>query len=220
MSVYEVIGRWPDIETVRNRCRAMAMLDAILSPEWEDRYFSYDSAWSSTEELASMRNGSGDEYSITFTPAGAFARGFDHESALSPFRRTPIALWPGLLDGVPAEFDSCVAEPAFADDGVLRATVACWRTTADTEWRCGSAELPGDAADGAHLLFEVLTGGQPESYQKWAEEYYEMSVDLDAISHVYALEPLTNAVVTVLNPDVDVEDLVTDIEQIGYPVSR
>ncbi|MFE4802065.1 hypothetical protein ACFRFL_45945 [Streptomyces sp. NPDC056708] len=32
------------------------------------------------EEMASMRNGSGDEYSIVFSAAGAYVRGFDHET--------------------------------------------------------------------------------------------------------------------------------------------
>ncbi len=37
------------------------MLDAIMSPDWELRYFSFDSRWSPTEEMVSMRNGSGIE---------------------------------------------------------------------------------------------------------------------------------------------------------------
>ena len=39
-----------------------------------------------------MRNGSGDEYSITFTDDDAFLRGFDQESPASPFALTCRAL--------------------------------------------------------------------------------------------------------------------------------
>jgi hypothetical protein len=39
------------------------MLDAILYPEWEYRY-SFDAEWGPEEELALMRNGSGDDYAI------------------------------------------------------------------------------------------------------------------------------------------------------------
>jgi hypothetical protein len=46
------------------------MLDAIMSPEWEWRYYSFDSRWGPGEEMASMRNGSGDAYSIVFSSAG------------------------------------------------------------------------------------------------------------------------------------------------------
>ena len=59
------------------------MLDVILSPEREYRYHSYDAHWASAEEMASMSNGSGDEYSIVF----------------SGFRR----LHPGLRSRVPDE---------------------------------------------------------------------------------------------------------------------
>ena len=115
MSVYEVIRKLPEISVVRDRSRAMAMLDAVLSPEWDSRYYSFDSAWSPTEEMASMRDGSGNEYSIVFSTSGAYARGFDHESPMSPYRASPLASWPGLVDTVPEVFRSCVQEPAFND---------------------------------------------------------------------------------------------------------
>ncbi|MER5418077.1 hypothetical protein [Streptomyces virginiae] len=53
MTVYEVIAQLPAAEIVRARSKAMAMLDAVLSPEWEFRYCSYDRQWAQSEELAS-----------------------------------------------------------------------------------------------------------------------------------------------------------------------
>ncbi|GAA2145486.1 hypothetical protein GCM10009760_34180 [Kitasatospora kazusensis] len=41
----------------------MAMLETVLNPTGE-RYYSFGSSWSETEEIASMRNGSGDEFDI------------------------------------------------------------------------------------------------------------------------------------------------------------
>jgi hypothetical protein len=141
VSVYEVIRQLPEISTVRDRSRAMAMLDAILSPDWESRFYSFDSRWSPTDKMASMRDGSGNDYSIVFTAAGAYARGFDHESPMSPYRVTPLAPWPGLLDVVPEVFRPQVEEPAFSEpDGTPRATVCFWRERADTEWKSGSIE--------------------------------------------------------------------------------
>ncbi|MBG7697817.1 hypothetical protein HCJ76_06900 [Streptomyces sp. MC1] len=43
MSVYEVIRRQPKIPIVRDRSRAMAMVDAIMSPDWGHRFYSFDS---------------------------------------------------------------------------------------------------------------------------------------------------------------------------------
>jgi hypothetical protein len=74
VSVYEVVKQLPGIATVRDRSRSLAMLDAILSPEWDSRYFSFDSAWSPTEEMASMRDGSGNDYFVVFSAAGAYAQ--------------------------------------------------------------------------------------------------------------------------------------------------
>jgi hypothetical protein len=56
----------PDVESLKKLCQALAMLDAIISPEWEYRYYSFDSKWAQGEMMASMRNGSGDEYFILF----------------------------------------------------------------------------------------------------------------------------------------------------------
>src|SRR5258708_22287972 len=128
VSVFEVIRQLPNIPTVRERSRAMAVLDAVICPEGEGRYFSFNSRWSPAEEMASMRDGSGNEYSIVFSPAGAYARGFDHESAMSPYQVSPPAPWPGLFDGVPEAFRAQISEPAFSDHlGTPRATVCFWR---------------------------------------------------------------------------------------------
>lgn len=69
-----------------------------------------------------------------------------------------------------------------------------WREQTDSEWRAGAIEaLPAGVEDGssAEWLFDVLTDGRPEAYQQFAEEYYEVAVDIEAIRHVYALRPLT-----------------------------
>ena len=50
------LATFPDIPTLRQLTRSLAMLDAIMSPEWESRYFSFDSHWGVGEE---MRNGQG-----------------------------------------------------------------------------------------------------------------------------------------------------------------
>ncbi|WP_436777173.1 hypothetical protein [Yinghuangia sp. YIM S09857] len=218
MSVFEVIRQLPAIAVVRDRSRALAMLDAIMSPDWESRYYSFDSRWAPGEELASMRNGSGDDYSIVFSAAGAFARGYDHESPMSRTSRP----WRGLVDAVPEDLVTQVTEPAFCDaDGTLRATVCFWRESPDSAWHCGDVVPPagaGPEADGAAWLFALLVDGRPEAYREFAEDYYETEIDLDAVRHVFALRPLTQDLVTRLNSEVSLEDLADDQAEIGYPV--
>jgi hypothetical protein len=221
VTVYGLIRTLPDIPTVRDRSRAMAMLDAVLSPEWEYRYFSFDSQWSPGVEVASMRDGSGNDYSIVFSSAGVFARGFDHESPMTPYRATPLALWPGLFETVPGVFQTFAAEPAFVDpEGTARATVCFWREAADSVWRCGEVEIDDavrEDADGADWLFAVLAAGTAEAYLAFAQEYYELTPDLPAIQHVYDLKPLTESIVSSLNPEASLVDFAQDIAAIGYP---
>ena len=73
--------------------------------------------------------------------------------------------------------------------------------------------------DGADQLFEVLADGRPEAYLTFAEDYYEMALDLEPIRHVYALMPLTEYVVTSLNRQRRLSDLSEGIAEIGYPRS-
>jgi hypothetical protein len=219
--VDEMLRQLPGISMVRDRSRAMAMLDTIMSPAWESRYYSFNCRWSPAEEMASMRDGSGNDYSIVFSSAGAFARGFDHESPMSPYRTDPPALWPGLFESVPEVFRALVTEPAFSDEaGTPLATVCFWRERGDVEWRAGAIQsLPkGIKDDGsAEWLFDVLLDGRPEAYQEFAREYYEVAVDLEAVRWVYALRPLTQSVVSALNPEADLAGLEEDLVEIGYP---
>jgi hypothetical protein len=167
--------------------------------------------------MASMRDGSGDAWSIVFSPAGAFVRGFAHESSMSPARNGGV-LWPGLVDAVPEALAANVGEPAFSDGDTLQATVCLWRERGDDRWRAGEISFPpGDDPDGAGRLFAVLAEGTPEAYQRFAEDYYETAVDLDAVRAVFALSPLTDDLVIRLNPDLTVGDLAEDLAEIGYP---
>ena len=195
MSVYEVISKLPGIETVRSHSQAMAMLEAILCPDWSYRFFSFDSRWSAGESLASMQDGSGNDY--------------------------PLEPRPGLFEAVPAAFRSFVEEPAFCDaGGVPRATACFWRQPSDDAWSAGPLEFPTEEhkdVDGTEWMFEVLVDGTAEGYRAFAEECYEVVPDITAIRHVYELKPLTQEIVSALNPDVDLADLAEDSAQIGYP---
>ncbi|MFD3454453.1 hypothetical protein ACFWVC_20040 [Streptomyces sp. NPDC058691] len=219
MTVHDIARRLPGISVLRDHCRALAVLDAILSPEWTGRYYSYDSQWSGTEEMASMRNGSGDEYAIVFSPVGAYVCGFAHESHMSPYAAD--GPWPGVLDEVPEAFRPYVDEPAFSDEDGMPVVTACmWRGPQDAAWQAGTIDFPEDGTDdpdGAGYLFKLLADRSAEAYQKFAEDYYGLPVDLEAVRHVHALRPLTSEVISALNPDIGPSDLAEDFERIGYP---
>ncbi|MFD7783734.1 hypothetical protein ACFV4Q_11655 [Streptomyces nojiriensis] len=219
MTVHDVARRLPALADLRNLCRSLAMLDAILSPDWESRYHSFDAGWAVGEEMASMRSGSGDEYSIVFSAAGGYVRGFGHESAMNPYGNDGEP-WPGVVDDVPEAFRPFVEEPAFTDeDGVPVVTACLWRGAADDRWHHGAIDFPVGRTDpdGTTALFTLLVDPSPEAFQRFAEDYYEVTVDLAAVSDVYALRPLDQELVSSLNAEVTLADLAQDISGIGYP---
>jgi hypothetical protein len=110
---------------------------------------SYDAAWGPGEQLASMRNGSGDEWSVTFTAAGTYLRGFDHESALNPFAQQPPGLAPGLLDRLPATLRGAADESAFTLEDLPLVTLALWRLSGEGYWSFGDGSVGPDGDDGA-----------------------------------------------------------------------
>jgi hypothetical protein len=223
MTVQDAARRLPDIPVVRNRSRSLAMLDAILSPQWEYRYYSFVAAWGPAQELASMRNGSGDDYAIVFSPAGAWVRVFAHESPMSPWGLEPPRPWPGVLDTVPTAFQAYVQEPAFTLDGVPMVSACLWRQTSDDRWQTGAIDFPAGQQDpdGSERLLELLLDDSPAAYRRFAEDYYELtSVNLAAVRQVYALRPLTQPLVTALNNQLSVADLAYDIAEIGYPTAQ
>ena len=204
----------PDIARLEALCRSLALLDAILSPEWELRYYSFNSFWNAGEKMASMRNGSGDDYHLLFTPQGAILKGFAHESNMSPYHVDPPCVWKGVLDDVPEIFASFLTEPAFS----LEDTTFCiWRSKSDDAWQRGAIEFTNDEdPDGSADLLAILDG-KPRTYQAWAEEYYEQPIDISAVEHIYHHRPLTQAIVTRLNAELSLLELEEDRVEIGYP---
>jgi hypothetical protein len=200
----------PEPEVLRHRCQVLAVLDAILCPEWEYRYFSFNSNWAPGEMLASMRNGEGDDWLLLWNADGAVLKGFAHNSAMA--RNCP---WPGVLDDVPECFRNFLDEPAFS----ARQTTFClWRLLADDGWQVGDIDYPeGDDPDGSDLLLHFLDG-DPETYQEWAEAYFGSRPNLKAIEHLYAHQPLNPFIVRSLNTEVRLDELRGEIEEIGYPL--
>jgi hypothetical protein len=185
----------PDVTRLEQLSQSIAMLDAIISPEWEYRYFSFNSKWdpSKQERMASMRNGSGDEYFLLFSPQGGILKGFDHEAAMSPWTQEPKEVWPGILNHVPAIFGDFLAEPAFS---LGNTTFCIWRTNHDERWQVGSVSFPpGNDPDGSENLLWMLDG-DPETYASFANEYYEKMLNVDLVRRLYLQTPLTPALVS------------------------
>lgn len=187
----------PSPRELERICRGLATLDAILMPDWEYRYYSFNAAWAPSERMASMRNGEGDDWFIVFSLAGAFLKSLWHE-----YRPT---LTPAeIYDGLPGGFDRQRVQPAFSMD-----RVTCGGWCDDSGWT-----LRGRLAPMEHEL-EMLAGA-PETYRAFAADYFEVDVPLDAVAHVLDGRPLDDGLLARLRPDCTLADLAADLTQIGY----
>lgn len=204
----------PSIPKLNRLTKSLAVLDAIIEPEWDYRYYSFNSKWSVGEEMASMRNGQGDSWFCVFSNVGVFLKGFDHESQMSPWNREPPQVWRGVLDEVPEKFKPFATEPAFS---MADTTFCLWRGHDDSAWQTGHIEWPsGEDPDGSDWMLSILDG-DPQKYKLWAESYYERSISTELIDHVYQHKRLGDDFVRSLNSERDLETLASDIEEIGYP---
>ena len=134
---------------------------------------------------------------------------------MPPYAHEPKRVSPGVLDAVPAEFAACLREPAFSVEDV---TFCIWRRGGDSAWGMGSVVLPVDDGDpdGSEFLLSDLDA-RPETYVTYASEYFEQEVDVASVAHIYQHRPLTQRILASLNPQLSLEDLAADLDEIGYP---
>ena len=125
--------------------------------------------------------------------------------------------WPGIFDRLPSELAGCLTEPAF---DTRHSTFCLWRQVRDDEWHRGAVAFPpGEDPDGSADLLQLLDG-RADSYQTFAENYFETKIPLAAIEAIYRHEPLHRELLGQLNSAVDPDSLEEDVEEIGYPERR
>ena len=215
MVAKKILTELPNKTQLKYLCQSLAMLDAIMEPEWDFRYSSFNAKWNVGEMLATMRNGGGDEYFTFFNEHGVIIKGFDHESKMN-LCDEPEEVWKGVLDNVPKEFESFLADAAFPREYT---TFCLWYLDSEGVWKTGNIQYPenDEAADGSDWLLFLLDG-KPETYRDWATGYYEQDFDTEIVKNFYRCEPLTEETVEALNPKRSLADLRADAEEIGYPL--
>ncbi len=204
----------PPINELIRRCRALAALDLILSPDWQYRHYSFNSQWSESELMASMRDGCGDEWWIVFHRSGwAALKGLGHDSPAWSQHREQLSS--ALQGAIPPDLAEFATEPAFRWDTTSfayyhSADAAAWTRANDAT--AFSAADAGDAQLLAHLV------GQPSDYAAFAADYYETEVEEHIVAGVFSLEPITASVISSLNPSISLQEISEELYgQIQYP---
>ncbi len=205
MNITTLLQQLPSIQQCQQRLRAAAMLDALLMPEWEYRYYSYNANWDTGEEMASMRDGEGVHYFALFTEAGLMIKVFEG-GMIHP--RLELGMSAATQD-VPDSMRPFLSEPAFITDEV---TCLLWYEHTGNGWHA----FEGSEDAGEHWFKLLIHGAR--YYHEWAEDYYEIELDMALIERVFELEPLTRELVEQLNDELDWAELQEEIDEIKYPV--
>jgi hypothetical protein len=216
----------PDINTLKQLCKSLAILDAIICREWQYRYYSYNKDWdkANAAEWFGMRDGSGDEFMIYFSPAGAVIYGLAHESEMSSWFQPNKAVIPEILANLPNIFHSFVYDEPCKSNG---ASFCIWREYSDVGWQIGQ-NIPfcdTQYGDGSQDMLYILDNN-PQTYRDWAVVYYEEDEEFDfepdnftisLVEYIYQQRILSKDVVLALNPMfTDWDDLKKDLDEIGY----
>lgn len=202
---------FPDPRTLGDRAMALAMLDALICPDFQYRYFSFDARWGDDEQIGAMRNGDGDHWFLHLSDSGAALKGYVQQVSGCDTR----AMAREVQRRVPADFNAFVHEPSFAMDAV---SYFYWRRSGDARWSKVAhpdAGLPHWTDGSADYLSILLAPA--DCYYDYATDYFECEPPLASIEHIYALAPLTAAVVKSLNPQLSMAEAQASAAAIGYP---
>ncbi|MES2757736.1 MAG: hypothetical protein V4693_10210 [Pseudomonadota bacterium] len=187
------------------------MLDALICPEFQYRYFTFDAAWGDDEQMGAMRNGDGDHWFLHLSDNGAALKGYVQELEQSDTR----SLAREVQRRVPAAFNAFLHEPSFKMDAV---SYFYWRRSGDAAWTKVAHPEPGlkHCADGSADYLSILLA-PADCYYDYATDYFECEPPIASIEHIYGLAPLTPAIVKSLNPQLSMAEAQASAAAIGYP---
>lgn len=197
----------PSAAALQRLAQSLAVLDAVNSPDWEYRYYSYNPHWALGEAVLEMRDGEGDEMLVLFRAEGCVINGFLHE-----YDQPEKAQ---VIRGLPDVFDSFLFEEPINSLGT---TFCLWYTPAHG-WQRGIVENEDDGSEELLYIFD----NDPATYAEWATEYYLDETDrrpltAEAVAPIYHHEVLTKAMVLAINEELeDWVALAAELQEIGYP---
>jgi len=184
------------IEQLRKKLKSLALLDAIIEQEWQYRYFSYNSKWTDTEEMGSLRDGCGGEWFLWISGSLAGYKCFSPEDGLMHDLQEAKSKAPGGY----MEF---ISEPAFAMDSAT----CIW-------YLDGSDWVKYGKPINWLIGIEVAANWMPSDYHAWATEYYEREIDLPSIERIFNGE-FSEEIAKKLNPEVEFNELLSELPEIG-----
>lgn len=232
----------PNPKDLQKLCKSISALEAIICPDWEFRYYSYQKDWGVNEECFEMRSGQGDHMLILFSNKGTCINGFAYKSEMNGWKYEPIKKQKSLINkllglrkeskteliqeikrGVVTELPEVFKEFVFGEPVKSIGTTFCiWNTENESGWKTGKIEFPNDEyKDGSEHILHLLNAN-PLSYKEWAEERYQeelknRELQLTFIEKIYSGISVTRELVLQFNPNFkEFEKLKNDLNEIGF----
>lgn len=195
---------FPKKNTFIHTQQRIALIEAILCPEREYRYYHYDAHWYPGQHMASMRDGEGREW---------FALIDVHGIAITARAQAPAD--PTVYQDLPAYWrgDNFLNEPSFS---TAEGNYCAWKSDSDPAWQ---SRYP--IANEAELAAMFLTlHGNAETYSDFAADYHERDINRAAVRHILSSAPFNPDDALALNPDLDPDDLQAELHDIGILTNR
>lgn len=191
----------PEIMELQKRLDVLVTLNIILLSEKDSwlRLHSRIADPGGQLGIYKIDNGAGDTMFIVFSNAGCIIKGFDHESALSPYARDEFAVCPGIYDEVPADLLRLLDDPMIEKQDV---TFCFWREAEDSGWRKGNIINSDNLDDGHNFLLRLLFPSASD-FIKWAKDYFERELPVQPIEAVYAGVKVNDDIISGINPERD-----------------
>lgn len=197
-----ILENFPNPTKLKQISQSLAVLDAIISPEWESRHYSFNAKWAENEQMASMRDGQGSEVFIVFNNHGAILKGYNpnEKSKLGELK----------IFQIPQEFKSFKTEPAFSIDYT---TFIAWNIGRENAW---NYLVEDQSLDAMKDLLEMYQE-KPALYCEHVQRVYNISISTQDITKIFIHEPLTDELIHAINSKNSIDNLKNDIAEIGYP---
>ncbi|WP_406330329.1 hypothetical protein [Streptomyces sp. NBC_00203] len=100
-------------------------------------------------------------------------------------------------------------------------TVCPWREEDARFWAGDRITFPEEHPDpdGSDWLFHLVLAPTPGAFRTFAEDYYETSVNIEAVRHIYDLRPLDRPHTAALNPSAPAESVIAAARTIDCPLA-
>ncbi|NTV78935.1 MAG: hypothetical protein HGA25_07355 [Clostridiales bacterium] len=197
-----ILNKLPDVKECKNKLKQLAAFDAVFSPEWENRYYSYDSLWYEGEEMASMRNGRGEHYFILFTDEKILMKGLERQSKCLSMKDF------GKDMNLPEILYQFMEQVAFLPD-----------ETSFCIWKFGQGawnSITKITENELKILGVLLIS--PEQYVQWVEDYYEITLSVEEVAALFQENVLHKKTCLQWNPHLDWDAFQKEAKEIGMIV--